>query len=243
MPKSVLRAVLGRMQFTLHATRRTPHGASRLVRTMSAWLAKTRRPPSRQSRNARVYGHTTTATHKPRTPPSPPPHAPSIHASMLLARWGCIHTFKSEKHNPHRLTVRAGLTRLTLFPGNVDLRIANVNDDRSALSKSTPLAAFIRWGESRRARHDKQRHEGIPLFCGKHFLWVGCLLNARNRWFWRSDFLRSENHWEHRHFGFCEVNFFLVFVLCSWVTGFIHRVRGFQLHGDPKVRVSGKQKW
>ena len=31
VPKSVLRAVLGRMQFTLHATRRTPHGASRLV--------------------------------------------------------------------------------------------------------------------------------------------------------------------------------------------------------------------
>ena len=30
-PKSVLRAVLGRMQFTLHATHRTPHGASRLA--------------------------------------------------------------------------------------------------------------------------------------------------------------------------------------------------------------------
>ena len=31
VPKSVLRAVLGRMQFTLRAARRTPHGASRLV--------------------------------------------------------------------------------------------------------------------------------------------------------------------------------------------------------------------
>ena len=41
--KSVLRAVLGRMQFTLHATRRAPHGASRLVQAMSAWSVKTRR--------------------------------------------------------------------------------------------------------------------------------------------------------------------------------------------------------
>ena len=46
VPKSVLRAVLGRMQFTLHATRQTPHGASRLVQAMSAWLGKTRRAPS-----------------------------------------------------------------------------------------------------------------------------------------------------------------------------------------------------
>ena len=61
MPKSVLRAVLGRMQFTLHATRRTPHGASRLVQAMSAWLVKTRRGPSRHNRHARVYGHTSHA--------------------------------------------------------------------------------------------------------------------------------------------------------------------------------------
>ena len=53
------------MQFTLHATRRrTPHGASRLVQAMSAWLAKTRRAPSRHSRDARVNGHTTTAMRK-----------------------------------------------------------------------------------------------------------------------------------------------------------------------------------
>ena len=61
-------------------------------------------------------------------------------------RWGCIYVFKPEKGNPHRLTVRAGLTRLTLFPGSVDLRIANVNDDKSAVSRSTPTAAFIRYG-------------------------------------------------------------------------------------------------
>ena len=68
MPKSVLRAVLGRTQFTLRVTRRTPHGASRLVRATCAWLVKTRRAPSRHSRDARVYGHTTTAMHKLSTP-------------------------------------------------------------------------------------------------------------------------------------------------------------------------------
>ena len=47
VPKSVVQAVLGRMRFTLHATRRTPHGASRLVQAMHAWLVKTRRAPSR----------------------------------------------------------------------------------------------------------------------------------------------------------------------------------------------------
>ena len=69
VPKSVLRAVLGRMQFTLHASRRTPHGASRLVQAMSPWLVQTRRAPSRHSRDARVYGHTTTAMHHLGTPP------------------------------------------------------------------------------------------------------------------------------------------------------------------------------
>ena len=77
MPKSVLRAVLGRMQFTLHATCQTPHGASLLVQAISAWLVKTRRAPSRHSRDARVYGHTTTAMHKLSTPSPPPRPAPS----------------------------------------------------------------------------------------------------------------------------------------------------------------------
>ena len=69
-------AVLGRMQFTLHATHRTPHGASRLVQAMSAWLVKTRSAPSRHSRDARVYGHTTTAMHKLSPPPPAPGHLP-----------------------------------------------------------------------------------------------------------------------------------------------------------------------
>ena len=49
-------------QPTLHATRRTPHRASRLVQAMPAWLVKTRRAPSRHCSDARVlwsykYGH------------------------------------------------------------------------------------------------------------------------------------------------------------------------------------------
>ena len=38
-----------------------------------AWLVKTRRAPSRHSRGARVYGHTTSAMHKLITPSPPPP--------------------------------------------------------------------------------------------------------------------------------------------------------------------------
>lgn len=60
-------------------------------------------------------------------------------------RWGCIFVFKPEKGNPHHLTVRAGLSRLSLFPGSVDLRVANINDAKSAVSRSTPTAAFIRY--------------------------------------------------------------------------------------------------
>ena len=62
MCKSASHAVLSRMQLTLHATRRTPHGASQgLVQTMPAWSVKTRRAPSRHRRDARVHGYTTTA--------------------------------------------------------------------------------------------------------------------------------------------------------------------------------------
>ena len=43
------------MQLTLHPTRRTLHGYSRLVQAMSAWSVKTRHAPFRHSRDARVY--------------------------------------------------------------------------------------------------------------------------------------------------------------------------------------------
>ena len=65
---SVLRAILGGMQFTLYATRRTPQGASRLVQAMSACLVKPRGAPSRHGRDASFYGRTTTAMHKLSTP-------------------------------------------------------------------------------------------------------------------------------------------------------------------------------
>ena len=58
--KSGPKAVLSRMQLTLHATRPTPHGASRLVQAMPAWWVKTRRAPSRHCRGARAYDLTST---------------------------------------------------------------------------------------------------------------------------------------------------------------------------------------
>ena len=69
VPKSASQAVLSRMQLTLHATRRTPHGASGLAQAMSAWSAESRPAPSRRCRDARVYIHSTTAMHDMSTPP------------------------------------------------------------------------------------------------------------------------------------------------------------------------------
>ena len=60
--KSASHAVLSKMKLTLHAIRRTPHGASRLVLATSAWSVETRRAPSGH-RRTRVYGQTTTAMH------------------------------------------------------------------------------------------------------------------------------------------------------------------------------------
>ena len=61
--KSASKVVLSRMQLTLHLARPTPHGASPLVQAIPTWSVKTRRAPSRRCRDARVYGHTTTAMH------------------------------------------------------------------------------------------------------------------------------------------------------------------------------------
>jgi len=71
-----------RMQLTLHATRRTPHGPSRLVQAMSAWSVKTRRAPSRRCRGARVYGHMTTAMYDMSTP-QPLLPAGAVHVRVL----------------------------------------------------------------------------------------------------------------------------------------------------------------
>ena len=51
------------MQVTLHATRSTPHGGSRLMQTISVCAVKTRRAPFRHCTDARVYGHATTTIH------------------------------------------------------------------------------------------------------------------------------------------------------------------------------------
>ena len=89
--KSASQAVFSRMQLTLHATRRTPHDASRLVLAMSAWSAKTRRAPSRHSRDARVYGHTTTVVHDMSTPA---PHTGEAHKTITYR-----HRLKSRRHH------------------------------------------------------------------------------------------------------------------------------------------------
>ena len=96
VPKSVLRAVLGRMQFTLHATRRTPHGASCLVQAMSAWLVKTRLAPSRHStrRNARVYSMVVRPRHA--QTEYPPHHTPSLRIPYT-GRWTATSTRTSER--------------------------------------------------------------------------------------------------------------------------------------------------
>ena len=68
-PPPPAQTVLSGRKLPLHATRPTPHGASRLVRTKSVWLVKTRRVPSRRCRDARAYGHMTTAMHDMWIPP------------------------------------------------------------------------------------------------------------------------------------------------------------------------------
>ena len=88
VPMLASQVVLSRMQLALHAARRTSHGASRLVHAMSTWSVQARRAPSRQCRDARVHGHTTTAVHEMSTfpsPPPPPPRAKKCFSSFSLA--------------------------------------------------------------------------------------------------------------------------------------------------------------
>ena len=101
----LLQVFLSRMQLTLHATRRTPHSASRLVHAMPAWSVKTRRAPSRHIRDPGViplwshdYAHAQTVY-----PPPPPPHPPrgicmvplSVYIVPGIYTWyGCPHRCK-----------------------------------------------------------------------------------------------------------------------------------------------------
>ena len=63
VPKSASQTVLSKVLITLHATRRTPHGDSRLLDATFAWSVKTRPAPSRIRRDASIYGHMTTGMH------------------------------------------------------------------------------------------------------------------------------------------------------------------------------------
>ena len=82
--------LLSRMQLPLHATRRTPHGASRLGQAMPGWSVKARRAPSRYCRDARVYGHTTTAMHDTEYTPPPRRSLTMTDTLVVIARRSCI---------------------------------------------------------------------------------------------------------------------------------------------------------
>ena len=73
-----------------------------LVQATSAWFVKTRHAPSRHSRDARVYGHTTTAMHKLSTPPRPPPSCgSSIHGVRAdLSRRGADRGYNPPENRP-----------------------------------------------------------------------------------------------------------------------------------------------
>ena len=64
---------------------RTPHGASQLVQAMSSWLVTIQRARFRHSRDARVYGRTTTFMHKLSTPPLV--HAPTAPRGLDVLFW------------------------------------------------------------------------------------------------------------------------------------------------------------
>ena len=85
-----------RMYLSLHATRRTPHGASRFQQAMSAWSVKTRRAPSRHYKDARVSCHTTTAVHEIEdispTEYTPPPPATVLTLEGIF-KAGRVHHF------------------------------------------------------------------------------------------------------------------------------------------------------
>ena len=89
---SASQAVLSGMQLTLHANRRIPHGASRLVLAMSAWSVKTRHAPSRHYRDVRVYGHTTTAMHYMGTPPLP------LKFKVVFLHWICRFAYQPRQN-------------------------------------------------------------------------------------------------------------------------------------------------
>ena len=116
------------MQLTLHATRRTPHGASRLVQAMSAWSAKTRHAPSRQCSDMRG----SMVIRRPcinieDTPPPAPPRQRAILPSIFTnEREFQIHTVPKNiwavhGSRPDSLIGSLGLGRFQIESGRVGL--------------------------------------------------------------------------------------------------------------------------
>ena len=112
---------------------------------MSAWLVKTRRAPSRHGRDARVYGHTTTAMHKLSTPPPPlPPPSVSFTRDVFCCcrlrccvwRRVCFRWFLPTRNL--RRTREATLTQSTMrWPSEKD-------PPRSSLASSYPIHTTLR---------------------------------------------------------------------------------------------------
>ena len=98
------------MQLTVDETRRTPHDASRLVQAMSAWSVKTRRAPSRHCRDARVYGHPTTAMRDIEYPPLP----------CMALRLRPMHIMMSTPRPPSSLPVHSSDTSGLASPENYE---------------------------------------------------------------------------------------------------------------------------
>ena len=99
-PRAPTQTVPSSMQLTLHTTRRT---------LMSAWSVKTRRAPSRHCRDARVYGHTTTAMPDMTTPPCLPHPHPVVFTAWLSFDeiWLIVHTNYLYSYSKSGLRFRA----------------------------------------------------------------------------------------------------------------------------------------
>ena len=96
--------VLSRMQPMFHATRLIPHGASRLVRALSAWSVKTRRAPSR--RGSMVTRLSPYQVYESRYIPSPPP-SPFPVGSMVVPLQLC--TMSRATPPPHACAFRLSI--------------------------------------------------------------------------------------------------------------------------------------
>ena len=114
---------------------------------MPAWSAKTRRAPSRRCRDARVYGHTTTAMRDleyiPRPPPPPPPH------STLPHLWPAHH--RHDQHHYPRSRLHQHTIVLTMTPTTTTTTTNTTNttttDAAATVMHTTTFRKYIngRW--------------------------------------------------------------------------------------------------